>query len=61
MEKKVNVIYSDGLVNWAAPVIVKSHCQIDVTHFPFDKQDCKLKFGPWQYSGKEVVLDGEGR
>ena len=60
MEKKVNVIYYNGLVNWAAPVIMKSHCKIDVTNFPFDEQYCKLKFGPWQYSGNETVLFGTG-
>lgn len=60
MEKKVCVIYYNGLVNWAAPVIMKSHCKIDVTNFPFDEQYCKLKFGPWQYSGNETVLFGTG-
>ncbi|XP_072023690.1 neuronal acetylcholine receptor subunit alpha-9-like isoform X1 [Amphiura filiformis] len=60
MSKQINVVYKDGKINWAAPVIIKSHCTIDVTSFPFDMQACELKFGPWQYSGKEVTLHGEG-
>ena len=60
MTKQINVVYYDGRVNWAAPIIIKSHCTIDVTSFPFDGQACELKFGPWQYNGNEVTLHGEG-
>ena len=34
--------------------IFKSSCQIDITWFPFDDQDCKLKFGSWTYNGFNV-------
>ncbi|XP_022087676.1 neuronal acetylcholine receptor subunit alpha-10-like [Acanthaster planci] len=60
LTKKICIIYNDGNINWASPVIMKSHCNIDVTHFPFDKQSCELKFGPWQYDGTEVNLTGTG-
>jgi len=29
---------------------------MDITHFPFDKQKCKLKFGLWSYNGWLVDL-----
>ena len=40
-----NLIYSG---------IFKSTCQIDITWFPFDDQDCEMKFGSWTYNGLKV-------
>jgi nicotinic acetylcholine receptor len=31
-------------------------CQIYVRWFPFDQQDCEMKFGSWTYDGDEVDL-----
>ncbi|XP_070540326.1 neuronal acetylcholine receptor subunit alpha-10-like [Ptychodera flava] len=60
MKGKIAVVYNDGEIMWASPVILHSHCQIDVTYFPFDKQECRLKFGPWQHEGTEVNVTGGG-
>ncbi|XP_002740574.1 neuronal acetylcholine receptor subunit alpha-10-like [Saccoglossus kowalevskii] len=60
MKDRIVVVYHTGDVMWAAPVIFQSQCQIDVTYFPFDKQECKLKFGPWQHDGTEVTITGKG-
>ena len=46
----------DGHCYWAAPFIFKSSCPFDVRDFPFDEQKCKLKFGSWQYHGKQLDL-----
>ena len=29
---------------------------MDVTHFPFDSQECRLTFGSWAYSGLHIDL-----
>ena len=29
--------------------IFKSTCKIDITWFPFDDQNCTMKFGSWTY------------
>lgn len=48
------VVQETGICHYAAPVIFKSSCKIDVTWFPFDYQTCELKFGSWTYDGLEV-------
>ncbi|XP_077992146.1 neuronal acetylcholine receptor subunit alpha-10-like [Glandiceps talaboti] len=49
----------DGTVMWAAPAIIKTHCRLDVTHYPFDEQTCKVMFGPWQHSAMEINVTGK--
>ena len=51
------IIYSDGTILWIPMAILKSTCDIDLTHFPFDEQTCSLKFYSWTYNGDEVDLD----
>ena len=31
-----------------------STCKIDITWFPFDDQNCEMKFGSWTYNGFKV-------
>ncbi len=30
-------------------MIYKSYCSIDIEYYPFDIQNCTLKFGTWTY------------
>ncbi|CAF0748630.1 unnamed protein product [Rotaria sordida] len=46
----------DGTVQWNPPMIYKSYCEIDIQYYPFDIQNCTLKFGTWTYSGSLVNL-----
>ncbi|VDK46877.1 unnamed protein product [Anisakis simplex] len=46
----------DGRVFWQPPAIYKSFCPIDVTWFPYDSQNCEMKFGAWTYTGYAVDL-----
>ena len=50
------VVTSEGQCTYIPPGIFKSSCQIDITWFPFDDQNCAMKFGSWTYNGFKVTL-----
>ncbi|KAL1227414.1 Acetylcholine receptor subunit beta-like [Trichinella pseudospiralis] len=50
------LVYYDGTVVWKPPAIYKSFCSIDVTWFPYDSQNCLMKFGLWSYFGAFVDM-----
>ncbi|KAK0149864.1 Neuronal acetylcholine receptor subunit alpha-4 [Merluccius polli] len=49
-------LFHDGHIKWTPPAIYKSSCSIDVTFFPFDQQNCKMKFGSWTYDRAKIDL-----
>ena len=51
------VVDNTGTVLWIPQAIFKSSCVIDITHFPFDEQNCSLKFGSWTYDGFKLDID----
>ena len=48
------VVTHEGKCTYIPPGIFKSTCKIDITWFPFDDQDCEMKFGSWTYNGFKV-------
>ncbi|KPM03606.1 acetylcholine receptor subunit alpha-like protein 1-like protein 2, partial [Sarcoptes scabiei] len=46
----------NGRVEWNPPAIYKSTCNIDINYFPFDYQECTMKFGSWTYDGVKLDL-----
>ncbi|XP_071476844.1 neuronal acetylcholine receptor subunit alpha-3-like [Diadema antillarum] len=49
-------VLHDGTVTWKPPAIFRSSCTIDIEFFPFDEQNCIMKFGSWTYDGSSVDL-----
>ncbi|XP_057708456.1 neuronal acetylcholine receptor subunit beta-4 [Corythoichthys intestinalis] len=50
------IVLSNGSIHWLPPAIYKSACKIEVKHFPFDQQNCTLKFRSWTYDHTEIDL-----
>ncbi|KAL5004072.1 hypothetical protein ScPMuIL_017528 [Solemya velum] len=48
------VISYNGEVVWIPPAIFISSCEIDVEYFPFDQQECEMKFGSWTFSADQL-------
>ncbi|XP_061179321.1 neuronal acetylcholine receptor subunit alpha-7-like [Saccostrea echinata] len=46
----------DGTVHWYPYMVFESSCDIDISHYPFDKQSCKVSFKTWSYSRWEINL-----
>ncbi|KAM4698127.1 acetylcholine receptor subunit alpha-1-B isoform 2-T2 [Rhinophrynus dorsalis] len=57
-DTKVLLDYT-GKIIWTPPAIFKSYCEIIVTYFPFDQQNCSMKLGTWTYDGTLVVINPE--
>ncbi|GFW94772.1 neuronal acetylcholine receptor subunit alpha-7 [Trichonephila clavipes] len=48
------IISSDGNLTWLSSAIFRSSCKINVAWFPFDEQNCSMKFASWSYDGFRV-------
>ncbi|VDK52665.1 unnamed protein product [Anisakis simplex] len=47
---------ADGNVTWLFSAIFKSSCQIKVRYYPFDDQECFLRFASWSHELNELDL-----
>ncbi|XP_032618946.1 neuronal acetylcholine receptor subunit beta-4 [Chelonoidis abingdonii] len=50
------IVSNNGSIFWLPPAIYKSACRIEVKHFPFDQQNCTLKFRSWTYDHTEIDM-----
>ena len=56
MTRTKAVITYKGLVTLNVPTIIESSCKIHVDNYPFDQQNCELKFGSWAFDEKGIAL-----
>ncbi|KAH3747635.1 neuronal acetylcholine receptor subunit alpha-5-like [Dreissena polymorpha] len=49
-------VHYDGLVVWSPYQILEATCDVDITYFPFDTQECPFKFSAWSYFADEVEM-----
>ncbi|XP_022780018.1 neuronal acetylcholine receptor subunit alpha-9-like isoform X2 [Stylophora pistillata] len=49
----------DGQIKIAVPTILSISCIMDMTMYPFDIQRCKLKFGTWAYTNKDLKFSAD--
>lgn len=56
LDDNLITIYSDGNVYLNIGDFLETICSFDVTHFPFDRQNCEILFIPWVYFNDSVGL-----
>ena len=50
------IVQSNGKVVWLSHGIYKCSCNISVEYFPFDIQECKMKWASWTYDSQGVRI-----
>ena len=50
------ILYHDGNATWLPVVKVRVPCTVDMKYFPYDTQQCHLKFGSWAHTEARVNL-----
>ncbi|XP_046583072.1 acetylcholine receptor subunit beta-like [Haliotis rubra] len=49
-------VNNGGNIYWNPPGIYKTHCDIDITYYPFDSQECSVIVQSWGYNLRELDL-----
>ena len=49
-------VFSDGTIMWMPQAILRSTCAFDTKYFPFDDNECYLKFSSWTHDGTMLDL-----
>ncbi|WKY15117.1 hypothetical protein Q1695_000546 [Nippostrongylus brasiliensis] len=50
------MVTSNGNVTWLFSALFRSSCPIRVRYYPFDDQECDLKFASWSHDASEIDL-----
>lgn len=49
-------VFSNGHVYYSPKARVRTRCAMDMTKFPYDEQNCAIKFGSFTYDGNKLNL-----
>ncbi|XP_045206683.2 uncharacterized protein LOC123558906 [Mercenaria mercenaria] len=52
----IDINYNGSCI-WKPYQVMESVCKVDMTHYPYDRQICILKFGTWSTDDSEVVTE----
>ena len=55
------VLNSRGDISWIPPYLLTTTCKIDHTWFPFDQQNCRIKFASWSSNADKIDLQEKER
>lgn len=51
------IVYNSGEVLWVPPAQLSVFCELDLTYWPYDTQNCSFVLGSWTYHGLALDLD----
>lgn len=54
----VTYVYN-GLAYWSPGDVISSGCEVDVTYYPFDTQNCNVMFMCWGYTPEAVITTAQ--
>ncbi|KAK3106417.1 hypothetical protein FSP39_019525 [Pinctada imbricata] len=54
-------ISDNGQMHWDPYEVFTTLCAIDITYFPFDKQECFIKFSIWNHFYSEVIIKADSK
>ncbi|CAF2389439.1 unnamed protein product [Rotaria sp. Silwood2] len=49
-------VHWNGTVEWVFPDVFRSYCDVVITYFPFDKQNCTLEIQSWSRPSNELLV-----
>lgn len=50
------IVYNNGVVLWVPPTQFESYCELDLTYWPYDTQQCAMRMGSWTQHGEQIDL-----
>ena len=50
-------VTNTGDVLWEPPGLYTTHCEIDITYYPFDRQKCMIELTSWSMTKDQLELD----
>ena len=56
MFKSWVVVNSNGSCSWESPANIESRCNVEISSFPFDEQQCNLLFGSATYGSESLRI-----